>query len=150
MHLERRKGAITASEAQGGDLMETMEQPCWSCVNFSGGCEWTEYQHARPVPGWKVKEYDIVQKDGRIYHRFYIVECPKYEMDERSKKIAEQKSEYKKNHEGLTSWEKRMHWTVTEDGMLECEKCHGKTSGNPSNHLFCSRCGRRMYGTRKK
>lgn len=59
-----------------------MTQPCWSCANACGGCEWSA--KGEPIPGWEAEPRTIKYNDPkgtRWVHSFSITRCPKYEHD---------------------------------------------------------------------
>lgn len=51
-------------------------QPCSLCVNFAGGCEWSE--RFEPVEGWEA-EPTVIGRDSYPIHSYRITYCPKYQ-----------------------------------------------------------------------
>lgn len=53
-------------------------QPCWTCKNACGGCEWSRY--FKPVPGW-IAEKTFIESNGEEAESYKIISCPKYIQD---------------------------------------------------------------------
>lgn len=51
-------------------------QPCCTCVNATGGCEWAD--RFEPVPGWKATPTVLDCGAERVIKSYAIDECPKY------------------------------------------------------------------------
>lgn len=53
-------------------------QPCWSCVNACGGCDWSS--RLRPIPGWDARK--IVKPDAKsptgLWETYEIRSCPQF------------------------------------------------------------------------
>lgn len=57
------------------DTYYSKPQPCWTCKNCYGGCEWS--RDFQPVPGW-IAEKTVINNDGETLESYKIIKCPKY------------------------------------------------------------------------
>lgn len=55
-------------------------QPCWTCKNACGGCEWSK--EFKPVPGW-IAAKNVIKSNGEYAETYRIIKCPKYNPDRR-------------------------------------------------------------------
>lgn len=57
-------------------------QPCWTCVNYNGGCPWSA--RFEPVPGWEAKPVKrrAMPHSAKEYVDTYDIKfCPMYVND---------------------------------------------------------------------
>lgn len=54
---------------------------CWSCVNATGNCEWSEYKQYKPVPGWTAVKTQVKNSAKGTFSSYYVLACPKYVKD---------------------------------------------------------------------
>ena len=126
------------------------EQLCWSCAKACGGCSWSAYGVQKPVKYCRYKDYEIEyarKHNGQLcFHketRRFIVSCPEYVEDERSRKEREAKELARKYTDN--TYKKKYKWIRLNVGF-KCGLCGMTHFGDPTKICFCKRCGRRMYG----
>lgn len=73
-NLEYKK-VVVGSQSVGNNGKPHV-QPCTTCKNFAGGCEWSE--RFEPVEGW-VAEPTIIGRYSYTIDSYRIISCPKYE-----------------------------------------------------------------------
>ena len=102
-------------------------QPCWTCVNYNGGCPWSA--RFEPVPGW---DADPVQKSGNNTNppidTYDIKSCPMYVNDgslppeERGRKPVRVKEPGNKNGTNcLSPEEERQRMDLYQRGLSDYE-----------------------------
>ena len=58
----------------------TGSQPCWTCKNACGGCNWS--QSGKPVAGWiAIKTY--IAQNAPFEDSYKIIHCPQYKEETR-------------------------------------------------------------------
>ena len=53
----------------------SLEQPCWSCKNATGGCSWSKC--FKPVCGWVAEAVETKDEEGNI-RTYRIRSCPQF------------------------------------------------------------------------
>ena len=72
--IEYKKVNYEKQESTG--VAKPHAQPCTTCKNFAGGCEWSE--RFEPVPNW-VAEPTTIGRYSYNIKSYKIISCPKYE-----------------------------------------------------------------------
>jgi len=55
---------------------QKIDQPCWKCKNFAGGCCWS--RSFEPIKGWLANK---IQRDNSDDFTYEIIYCPEFYSD---------------------------------------------------------------------
>ena len=69
------KKIINHSGTTKPDYSAAEYQPCWTCQNSCGGCNWS--REFKPVDGWEA-EKTILISNGEYADSYRIISCPEY------------------------------------------------------------------------